>query len=165
MVLVRKLSPVICLIALVVILIGRMAMEWNITTILPWSIWILVQFICTLSWSVSTTPVIKAINAVISGIVLITGISLVSGFGEISSLWAFFVLAAFTSVHSYLYDLSMSSSVFRGTRRFVLFLPVGMTLYAIIGLFGWNGGLKAAWIGLFLMVILAIAALIGNRKK
>jgi hypothetical protein len=165
MVLFRKLSPVICLIVLVILLIGRTAMEWNVTAILPWAIWMLVQFICTLSWSVSTTPLIKKINALINGIVLLLGICLISGFGEMSSLWAFFVLAAFTSVHIYLYDLSIRSSVFRGTRRFILLIPVCMTIYAIIGLFGWNGGLKAAWIGLLLMVILTITALIGDWRK
>jgi hypothetical protein len=160
--LIRKFSPVLSLVLLIVLFIGWNALVWKTTTVIPWSVWLFTSFVCTLSWSFSTMSRIRQINAILCGLTLLSGILLVGDMVGLTILWPVFVLAGLAAVHLYLYDLAARSSIYKGTMRYLLLLPALLTVCPIIGLYAWNTTLKAAWIGLLLMVMLAV---IGLFKK
>lgn len=162
--LLRNSLPIVCFATLLLFWIGWSWLDWATTTLLPWTIALFALFVCSLSWAMSTSPTVRRLNALLTIAAAIPGIILVFDLAGIRSLWAFFTLAGFGSVLLFLYDTARSSSIYKGGLKYVLLVPPALVLYAVIALFGWNGSLFPAWIGLLLMVLLAVIGLLGKRR-
>jgi hypothetical protein len=161
--LIRKFSPVLSLIVLIVLFIGWTALDWKTTTVVPWAVWLFTLFVCTLSWSFSFTPRIRKAAAVLCALTVLPGILLIGNVAGLHTLWSLFVLAGFAAVHLYLYEIAARSALYKGTMRYVLLIPGVLTVCGIVGLYAWNMSLKAAWVGLLLIVVLAVIGVLRNK--
>lgn len=162
--LLRNSLPVVCLALLLLFFTGWNWLDWSTTGLLPWSVSVLVLFVCSVSWALSPSPVLRRINAALTAIAVLLGIALIAGMAEFRSLWALFVLTGFAGAVLYLYELTKTSSLYNGVFRYVLLVPVLLIVYAMIALFGWNGALFPAWIGLLLLMVLALIGLFSPQK-
>lgn len=157
--LLRNSLPVVCVALLLLFFAGWYWMDWSLTRLLPWSAALLVLLICSLSWALSGLPGMQRIHAAWTFASIVPGILLVTGLAEFGTVWALLTLAGLGSVLLYLYGIARSSSVYSGAARYVLVFPPLLVIYAVIAVFGWNGSLFPAWIGLSLMIVLAVIAL------
>lgn len=162
--LLRNSLPVVCLALLLLFFIGWNWLDWSTTGLIPWSVSVLVLFVCSLSWALSSSTGIKRASAVLTVIAVVPGIALITGMAEFRSLWALFVLTGFAGAVLYLYDLAKSSALYKGVFQYLLLVPVALIVYALIALFGWNGALLPAWIGLLLLLLLAVIGLFSPQK-
>lgn len=157
--------PLACFTALAVLFVGWNWLDWKTTSVLPWSIWVLVLFLCSVSWRSTMTPWLKKLNAGLFALAFVAGILLISGTAEITILWGFFVFAGFTSVHLYLYDLARNSAFFKGVFAYLLLIPILLTAYTVAMLYINNGSLGLAWLGLILAILFAMTGLLVGYRK
>lgn len=160
-----NLLPLACFAVLLIFFIGWNWFDWRSTLVLPWSIWLLVLFVCSLSWRYTTTLWVKRLNTLFFGMVMLIGILLVSGLLEIRYSWSLFVLAGFGSIHLYLYDIARTSTLYKGFFGYLLLVPMLLTVYAITLLYLFNGSLALAWIGLMLAVLFALTGLVAGYRR
>jgi hypothetical protein len=163
--LLRNSLPVVCFALLLLFLAGWTWMDWSVTRLLPWAAVLLVLFVCSLSWAMSASPGFRRVHAAwMILIAIIPGALLVTGLAEFRAIWGILTLAGLGSILLYLYETARSSSVYSGALQYLLIFPPLLVVYALIAVFGWNGTLFPAWMGLLLMVLLAVIGLFGTRK-
>lgn len=162
---VMNLLPFAFLCALLLFLAGWSFLGWSLTSTLPYMISLLVLFIASLAWHMTRTQPLKKINALVLILLTLVSICLIFRFTGLDLVWEFLVLSLMLVIQLFLGDISKRFKNYTGLSALLLYLPLLLTAWGAIALFGWNGSLLPAWIGLPVSVVISLFSLLTGTDK